>query len=84
MRLIQQQLLISCVTASTSEYRNQTITNKLENWKVPNIVRMEKARTEEITTLKEMAEDLFGLPYHKIEVTTFENINQTSTNRLKK
>ena len=45
----------------------------MENGKVPNIVRMEKARTEEPTTLGEMVEDPFGLPYHDIEATTFEN-----------
>ena len=61
------------MTASTSENRNPTITNRLEHGKVPNIVRMEKTRTEEPTTLEEMAEDLFRLPYHDIEATTFEN-----------
>ena len=40
---------ISCWTASTSVNRNQTITNRLEHWKVPNIVQMEKVRTETIT-----------------------------------
>ena len=72
------------MTASTSENRNPTITNRLENGKVPDIVRMEKARTEKkTTTFEEMAEGSFGLPYHGIEATTFENTTQTITNRLK-
>ena len=37
------------VTASTCKNRNKTITNRLEHWKVPNIVRMENTRTETIT-----------------------------------
>ena len=40
---------MSGVTALTCENRNGTITNRLEHWKVPNIVRMEKTRTETIT-----------------------------------
>ena len=40
---------ISWVTASTSKNKDQTNMNRLENWKVPNIVQMEKARIETIT-----------------------------------
>ena len=40
---------VSWVTASTCENRNKTITNNLEQWKVPNIVQMENTRTETST-----------------------------------
>ena len=40
---------VSCVTASTRENINNTMTNNLEHWKVPTIVRMENVRTETST-----------------------------------
>ena len=49
MRLIQQQLYHGGQPQLQSVNRNQTITNGLEHWKVPNIVRVEKSRTETIT-----------------------------------
>ena len=39
----------SCVTTSICENINSTITNNLEHWKGPTIVRMENVRTETST-----------------------------------
>ena len=44
---------MSCVTVSTYENRNKTITNNLEHWKVPSIVRIKNTRTETSTDREE-------------------------------
>ena len=44
---------VSWVTASTRENINNTITNNLEHWKVPTIVRMKNVRTETSTDREE-------------------------------
>ena len=64
---------ITDVTASTSEKSSQTITDMLENGKVPNIVQMEKEDNHPMT-FKEMAEDAIGRPYHDILFMTGKEI----------
>ena len=65
-----QQTIITCVTASSFKNGSQSITDMLENGKVPNIVQMKKGdnhgKTEGPITFKEMAEGAIGLPYHEI------------------
>ena len=65
---------ITCDTASVYENSGKTITDidMLEQGEVPNIVRMEKETNQDNTellpptTFKEIAEDTFGLPHHRI------------------
>ena len=69
---------MTCATASTFENSSQKITDILENWKVPNIVRTKKednhSKTEVPMTFKEMAEDAIGLPHHEILFMTGKEI----------
>ena len=66
---------VSCVTVSTCENRNKTVTNSLEHWKVPNMhCANENTRTEKLSIgWKMMAvrfqnQDQFWIPQPKLHV----------------
>ena len=66
---------VSWVTASTRENINNTITNNLEHWKVPTIVRMKNFRTETSTDRKKNEKNVLILWGVKLALHTNKHIS---------
>ena len=79
---------ITCNTASVDENSGKTITDMLEKWEVPNIVRMEKETNQDKTellppmTFEETVEDTFGLPHHQILFMTGKELRDIGDRRV--
>lgn len=85
---------VSCGTTSTWENINSTITNNLEHWKGPTIVRMENVRTESSTdrekentpeTLRDIEEELaqdLGLTRPQLLFKTGHQLKELSDRKV--